>query len=153
MKKGVKRAWELEKNAVIFIDADCQHNPEYLPKFIEKLNESSLVFGYRELEDDVPWMRKTGNKIVGWIMDILFNIKRKDTLCGFWGFRKNIYKKIKWKSDRYEIETEVSSKVGRNKLPFSEIKVDTIYIDKYKGVTILDAMKILLKVPYWYFSR
>jgi len=153
MKTGLKIAWKLGGEAVIFVDADGQHNPKYLPKFIEKLNDYPIVFGYRELNKNSPWIRRNGNKFAGWLIGSLFNIKRKDLLCGFLGFRKEIYKKIKWKSCRYGIETEMATKVGRNKISFSEIKIDTIYIDKYKGVTIFDAFKILGKIPFWYFAK
>lgn len=153
MKTGMKIAWKLGGGEVIFIDADGQHNPRYLPKFIEKLKEYPIVFGYRELNKDSPWIRKSGNKFAGWLIGILFNINRKDLLCGFLGFKKDVYKKILWKSTRYGIETEMATKVGKNKIPFSEIKIDTIYIDKYKGVTIFDAFKILFKIPFWYFSK
>jgi len=153
MKTGLKMAWELGGDAVVFIDADGQHNPKYLPKFINALEKFPIVFGYRELNKKSPWIRRNGNKFAGWLIGSLFNIKRKDLLCGFLGFRKDIYKKITWKSNRYGIETEMATKVGKNKIPFLEVKIDTIYIDKYKGVTIFDALKILVKIPFWYFNK
>ncbi|MDD2482665.1 MAG: glycosyltransferase family 2 protein [Candidatus Shapirobacteria bacterium] len=153
MKTGLKMAWKLGGEAVIFVDADGQHNPKYLPKFIEELDKNPIVFGYRELDKKSPWIRRNGNRFAGWLIEILFNIKRKDLLCGFLGFRKEVYKKIIWKSTRYGIETEMAAKVGRSKIPFSEVKIDTIYIDKYKGVTIFDAFKILFKIPFWYVSK
>ena len=153
MKTGARIAWKLGAEAVIFVDADGQHNPKYLPNFIEELNRYPVVFGYRELNKKSPWIRRNGNKFAGSLIKILFNIKRRDLLCGFLGFRKEVYKQIKWKSNRYGIETEMATKVGRNKIPFSEVKIDTIYIDKYKGVTIFDAFKILGKIPFWYFER
>lgn len=153
MKTGMKAAWKLGSEAVVFIDADGQHNPKHLPKFVDALEKYPLVFGYRTLKEKSPWIRKTGNKFAGWLIRSLFGINRKDLLCGFLGFRKNIYKKIKWKSCRYGIETEMATKVGKNKILFYEIKIDTIYIDKYKGVTIFDAFRILWKIPFWYFER
>lgn len=153
MKTGLKIAWKLGGEAVIFVDADGQHDPKYLPKFIKELDKYPVVFGYRELNKKSPWIRRNGNKFAGWLIGILFNIKKKDLLCGFLGFRKEFYKKIIWKSCRYGIETEMATKIGRNKIPFSEIKIDTIYIDKYKGVTIFDAFKILFKIPFWYFAK
>lgn len=153
MKTGMKMAWKLGGEVVIFIDADGQHNPKYISKFVKELDKFPIVFGYRELNDNSPWIRRNGNKLAGWLIDLFFNIKRKDLLCGFLGFRKEVYKKIIWKSTRYGIETEMATKVGRSKIPFSEIKIDTIYIDKYKGVTLFDAFKILLKIPFWYFER
>jgi len=153
MKTGLKMAWKLGGEAVIFVDADGQHNPKYLPMFIKELGKYPVVFGYRELNKNSPWIRRNGNKFAGLLIEILFNIKKKDLLCGFLGFRKEVYKKIIWKSTRYGIETEMATKVGRNKITFSEIKIDTIYVDKYKGVTIFDAFKILYKIPFWYFSK
>jgi len=153
MKTGMKIAWKMGGEAVIFIDADGQHNPKYLPKFIEELEKYPIVFGYRPLDKKSPWIRRNGNKFAGWLIGVLFNVKRKDLLCGFLGFRKDVYKKINWKSNRYGIETEMATRVGKNKIPFSEVKIDTIYIDKYKGVTIFDAFKILVKIPFWYINK
>lgn len=153
MKTGAKIAWKMEADAVIFIDADGQHNPKYLPKFIEELNKFPIVFGYRELDKKSPWIRRNGNKFAGWLIGLLFNIKRKDLLCGYLGFKREVYKKIVWKSTRYGIETEMATKVGKNNIPFFEIKIDTIYIDKYKGVTVFDAIKILTKIPFWFFEK
>ena len=153
MKTGAKIAWKMGGEAVIFVDADGQHDPKYLPEFIKQLEKYPVVFGYRELNNKSPWIRRNGNRFAGWLISVLFNIKRKDLLCGFLGFKKEVYKQIKWKSCRYGIETEMAAKVGRNKIPFSEVKIDTIYIDKYKGVTIFDAFKILGKIPFWYFEK
>jgi len=153
MKTGMKIAWKLGGEAIIFMDADGQHNPKYLPKFISGLSENPIVFGYRQLNKNSPWIRRNGNKFAGWLVGLMFNIKKKDLLCGFLGFRKEIYKKIYWRSCRYGIETEMAIKVGKNRIAFSEVKIDTIYIDKYKGVTIIDALRILFDIPFWYFSK
>ncbi len=153
MKTGLKIAFKLGADAVVFMDGDGQHNPKYLPKFIEELRTYPIVFGYRLLNKEAPWLRRNGNLFTNWSMRIFFNLNRKDLLCGFLGFRKEIYQKIKWKSTRYGIETEMAIKVSRNKIPFSEVKIDTIYIDKYKGMTIFDAFKIIFKLPFWFFEK
>lgn len=153
MKTGASKAWRLGFEAVIFVDADGQHNPKHISKFAKQLEKYPLVFGYRNMNLKMPFVRKWGNIIALNMVRALFNIKRKDLLCGYLGFRKEVYKKIKWKSPRYGIETEMATKVGKNRLAFCEVKVDTIYIDKYKGVSILDAFKILTQIPLWYFSK
>lgn len=153
MKTGLKIAFKLGALGVVFMDGDGQHNPKYLPKFIEKLDKYPVVFGYRLLNRNAPWVRRNGNKLANWFMKTFFNIQRKDLLCGFLGFKKEIYKQIKWESTRYGIETEMAIKVAKNKIPFYEIKIDTIYIDKYKGMTFFDAFKIFHKVPFWFFEK
>jgi glycosyltransferase involved in cell wall biosynthesis len=153
MKTGVEMAWKYGFDAVIFVDADGQHNPKHLKIFEEKLHDFPIVFGYRELNKNMPLVRKWGNIAASRLIESIFNIKKKDLLSGYLGFRKEFYKKIEWSSSRYGIETEMATKVGKNKLPFTEVKIDTIYIDKYKGVTILDALKVLIQIPFWYFSK
>lgn len=153
MRTGVMMAWKLGADAVIFIDSDGQHNPKYLPKFEAGLVHHDMVFGYRRLGGDMPFVRKYGNIIAKKIISILFGVNRKEFLCGYLGFKRSVYKKIKWKSNRYGVETEIATKVGRNQLKFLEIEIDTIYIDKYKGVSLFDAMKILTQIPFWYFSK
>lgn len=153
MKTGVELAWELGGDRVVFIDSDGQHNPNLLSKFEKGLTQTDLVFGYRKLSGEMPFIRKWGNIFAKFLVKNLFNVKRKEFLCGFIGFKKNVYKKIKWNSPRYGVETEIATKVGRKNLSFQEIEIDTIYIDKYKGVNLIDAIKVLLKIPLWYFSN
>jgi hypothetical protein len=73
-------------------------------------------------------------------------------LCGFIAFTENAYQKIKWDSSRYGVETEIVARTGKNRLKYSEIPIATIYKDKYKGVTIFDAIGILFNIPRWLIS-
>ncbi|MFA6518500.1 MAG: glycosyltransferase family 2 protein [Candidatus Shapirobacteria bacterium] len=153
MKTGAKYAFIKGAQAVLFLDADGQHNPRYIPEFRKCLADYPVVFGYRELNKGMPLIRKLGNIFAAHLVNVLFGIKKKDLLCGYLGFRKEVYEIIKWNSTRYGIETEMATKVGKNKIAFKELKVDTIYIDKYKGVSLFDAMKILTQIPYWFFIK
>lgn len=153
MKTGVEYALKEKADAVIFIDADGQHNPANLSVFEKLLNKYDMVFGYRELSEKMPFIRRFGNKIAIFIIGFLFKINRKDLLCGYLGFKTKVYKKIAWDSTRYGVETEIAVNLSKNKIRFAETKIDTIYIDKYKGVTMFDAFKILVKIPFWYFTK
>lgn len=153
MKTGIKMAKKRKMEAVIFIDADGQHDPKHLPEFEKALESSDLVFGYRSMGIEMPMVRKWGNMFSINLIKALFKIRRADLLCGYFGFNLNIYPKLRWSSDRYGVETEIAAKAGKSRIDFKEVKVDTIYIDKYKGVTIFDAFKILLKLPWWYFEK
>jgi glycosyltransferase involved in cell wall biosynthesis len=153
MKTGVENAWSIGGEAVIFLDADGQHNPKHLARFEKYLMDYPIVFGYRSMDKGMPFVRKMGNIFAINLVRILFNIKKRDLLSGYLGFQMNVYKQLEWTSPRYGIETEMATKIGKNKLAFKEIRIDTIYIDKHKGVTMLDAVKILFQIPFWYFSK
>lgn len=153
VKTGVEKAWELGAEAVIVIDADGQHNPRHLVEFEKQILSHQIVFGYRDLDSKAPMVRRYGNIFASWLIGVVFNIRKRDLLSGFLAFRKEVYPLLYWYSSRYGLETEMAAKIGRNNLPFTEIKIDTIYKDKYKGVSILDAIKILLQIPIWFFEK
>ena len=152
MRKGLKMVKKSKADAVIFMDGDRQHNPKHLSKFIESVGKYEIVFGYRNLQENAPYVRKLGNKIVKYLFQKFFNIKRKDVLCGFMAIRSQVFNKINWESDDYGVEIEISAIVGKKRIPFKEILVDTLYLDIKKGVTITKAFFISLKIPYWYFK-
>lgn len=152
MKIGINMAKKTKADAVIFMDGDRQHNPRHLQEFIKSLDKYKLVFGYRQLTKDTPYFRKIGNKIVRYLLQMLFNIKRHDVLCGFMAMRKEVFDKIIWESNDYGVEIEISAIVGKKRISFKEILIDTLYLDIKKGVTLTKAFFISLKIPYWYFK-
>ena len=153
MKTGVETALESGAEAIILLDADGQHDPKHIPEFLKQLEQGSeIVFGSRNLSFGVPLVRYLGNKFGSVLISLIFGIYRSDMLCGFIAFTENAYKKIKWDSSRYGVETEIVARTGKNKLKYSEIPIATIYKDKYKGVTIFDAIGILFNIPRWLIS-
>jgi len=153
MKTGVETAFDLGAEAIILIDADGQHDPKHIPEFLKQLEQGTeIVFGSRNLSFGVPLIRYLGNKFGSVLVSLIFGIYRSDMLCGFIAFTENAYKKIKWDSSRYGVETEIVARTGKNRLKYSEIPIATIYKDKYKGVTIFDAIGILFNIPRWLIS-
>lgn len=156
LKTGAEYAFLQKKfTAAIFMDADGQHNPQEINKFIAKINQGyDLVLGSRRDTLNVPLVRLLGNKFSSVYLNLMFGIYISDTLCGFRGISRRAYFKVKWQSQRYGIEPEMIARLGRhqNQLRFIEVPIDTIYIDKYKGVTIVDALQILFNSLWWKLS-
>lgn len=150
MRYGAKLAWKLKADGIVFMDGDNQHNPKYLKSFFKLLRKNHhIVIGIRVLKTDVPLFRKFGNKLLINLVRILFGVYLEDLICGFRGFSKIGYKQILWTSNRYEVETEMITIMGRKKLAFQTLVVDTIYLEKYKGFSIKDGLKIVAKLPFW----
>jgi hypothetical protein len=101
----------------------------------------------------MPLVRFLGNKFASVLISLLFGIYVSDLICGFRAFTKNAYKKIKWESRGYGIETEMIIKTGKAGLRHCEVPVETVYYDRFKGVTILDAFSILFDVFKWRLAR
>ena len=147
---GCEYAFLNGAEAIIMMDSDGQHRPEDLPKFLKALNEGhKLIIGSRYLGMGMPLVRIIGNKFASFIICRFFGIYATDLICGFRAFTKDAYKKIKWESTGYGVETEMIARAGLSKIPLLEVPVQTVYIDKYKGVSFFDAYKILFWVLKW----
>ncbi len=151
-KTGVEAALRLGADLVVLLDADGQHDPKQIPEFVEKLGEGfEVVFGARQLDSKMPFVRFLGNRFATFLIALIFGVHRSDLLCGFMAFTSEAYQKIRWDSARYGLETEIVARVGKNKLKYTEVPIETVYIDKYKGATVLDALGVLLDIPRWVF--
>jgi glycosyltransferase involved in cell wall biosynthesis len=153
MKAGAKLAWKLGADGVIFMDGDNQHNPIHLKEFYKLFKKGAdIIIGVRINKANVPLYRKFGNTLLISTISILFGVKLIDIICGYRGFTKKGFKDVIWESNDYGVETEVITIIGKKKLKFESLVVDTIYLDKYKGFSIKDGLKILVKVPFWKFG-
>lgn len=154
MRKGARYAFQRGAKAVIFMDGDNQHNPQHIENFISHLDKNAdVIVGVRLLKVRIPFFRKLGNEIMIWLMNIFFGIKLHDMMCGFRALSKKGFHEIEWESNGYEVEIEMLTILGRKRIPFKTVVVDTIYHDDYKGFSILDGMRLILQLPYLFVKR
>lgn len=151
LKTGCDYAFKhLKATTVILMDSDNQHNPEELKNFIKYIKQGfDVVLGVRVHTGTMPLVRFLGNKLSSVLINVLFGTYFSDIPSGYKAITKKAYNKINWSSSGYEVETEIVVKIARNKLSFKEIPISTIYHDTDKGFTLLDALRILLKLPQW----
>lgn len=151
LKTGCEAAIKLGADVIVLMDADGQHNPEDITRFVDKLHKENLdvVFGTRQLGKNMPIMMMLGNKFLSLTTYLLFGIYIADTQSGFRAFRASAYPKIKWNSTRYSVETEMIVKAAKNGLKFNQINIQTIYHDRYKGTTIFDGLRIFFNMLIW----
>lgn len=145
LKTGCQAAFDLGAKAVVIMDSDGQHKPSDIPKFIEALKKCEVVFGRRDFRG-TPLVRLVGNKLISFLVKLFFGIKVKDILCGFKAFTKKAYKKIKWNSLGYSVETEIAAMAGKRRLKYCEVEVATVYYDKFKGLTVTGGIEILVDI-------
>lgn len=155
LKTGVEYAIKQGADRFILMDSDLQHDPKHLPEIIDKLNQGyDIVFTRRDFGLQTPLVRFLGNKFSSIYMRLVFGIYIADIPCGFRAFNKKAYQLIKWQSSRYGVETEMIARLGKHqdKLKHTAIPIKATYIDKYKGFTPMEAVKILLSSIWWKFS-
>jgi len=153
LKTGCDFAIKNGAESIIVIDADAQHNPKDIPKFIKNLKDVDIIFGYRKLNKAMPLVLQFGNWSINKVIKFLYNIKLKDSQCGYRAFTAKTYKKIRWQATDYSMESEMIANTGKYKLKYKEVPIETIYGDKYKGTTIIDGIKIVYNLFWWRLSK
>jgi glycosyltransferase involved in cell wall biosynthesis len=88
-----------EYDYIVFLDADGQHDPSEIPKFIETANRKKLdvVVGSRILGsnyEEAPFTRKAFLPVYSNIISKLTGYKMTDSMCGFRAFNVSALKKV-----------------------------------------------------------
>src|SRR3989344_769979 len=149
LKTGCDYAIEHGADILIVLDADGQHDPAEIPLFLKALKGNDIVIGARKFNQSMPKILLVGNWLINRVTEMLYNVRIKDSLCGYRAFTKYAYLKIRWNVSDYSMESEMVANVGRHKLKYKQVEIATIYSDKYKGTTVFDGFKIVLDLLYW----
>lgn len=151
LKTGCDYAFKkMGAEAVIIMDGDDQHAVSDLRLFKRELGRGAqVILGVRQMDAKMPLMRILGNKGMSILINLLFGRYIADIPSGFKAFTKSAYKQISWHSPGYEVETEIAVRIAKSKLKYAEVPISTVYHDKDYGFNLLDAGRILLKLPYW----
>ncbi len=152
LKTGCDFAFEKGAEYIVALDADAQHNPDDIPRFVEKLKKYDIVFSYRKASSQMPFVLRFGNWLISGIVSLLYGVRLNDTQSGFRAFSSLAYNKIRWNALDYSMESEIISRAGKQRLKYVQIPIQTIYSDKYKGTTIIDGVKIVLNMFWWKFG-
>ncbi|HLC50260.1 MAG TPA: glycosyltransferase family 2 protein [Candidatus Nanoarchaeia archaeon] len=149
LKTGCDFAIKKGAKFLVVLDADAQHNPDNIPRFLDKLEKYSIIFSYRKLSGKMPFILRFGNLFISKVVRLLYGIQLNDTQCGFRAFTSDAYKKVRWNSSDYSMESEMIARAGKQNLKYVQIPIETIYSDRYKGTTIVDGMKIVMNMIWW----
>lgn len=123
-----------ETEYAITIDGDGQHTPKDTARLAEALmqRENDIVFGCRDFDSpNVPTHNRLGNIITAGVFKIFFGMNISDAQTGLRGFPRKYLLPLAndVEGTRYEYESNVLIYISENKIPFSEIKIETVYID------------------------
>jgi len=151
LKTGCDYAIKAGAKKIVVIDSDGQHDPKEFPKFVKKLDHAEIVFGIRSFNSKMPFVLKMGNRFINSVTKMLYGIQIKDTQCGYRAFTAGAYRKIRWKSSDYSMESEMIANVGKKQLKYDVVDIETIYSDIYKGTTVFDGLKIVANMILWKF--
>ena len=130
LQTGFDHCLKLGYDAVITMDADLQHRPEDIPRFIERhrLMRCNIIIGSRLHQlKGMPIHRILSNTITTFLVRARTGVDVADSQSGFRFISIDVVKSIRIDSTGYEAETELLIKAARKGFTVDAIPIDTIY--------------------------
>jgi glycosyltransferase involved in cell wall biosynthesis len=149
LRTGCEHALARGATAVVLMDGDGQHEPRDIPRLLRALDEVDIAFGARDFGWKVPWVRLLGNRVINAWTNALFGLDLHDIWCGYRAFRAEAFPALAWTASDYAADVEMAVRAGRARLRHCEVPIGAIYHDAYKGVTVLDGLRLLVRLCAW----
>ena len=128
--KGFDYALSKGYDAVITMDGDGQHHPEDIPYFLRlaEYSDSGIFIGNRmQKVKTMPRVRLLTNQFMSWLISGIAKQKIPDTQCGFRLIKKEVLQKLRLRTSKYEIESEILLKTARLGFKIESIPIKVIY--------------------------
>src|SRR5262250_201976 len=98
---------------VISMDGDLQHDPEEIPRFLEKIEEGyDLVSGWRVARTDHWLMRQFPSRVANWMMARLSGVDLHDFGTTFKAYRREILQEIQLYGELHRFIPALASSTG-----------------------------------------
>lgn len=150
---GLRIAKKNKADCAVTIDADGQHDPKYIPQFVDKVinKKFDVVVGSRlvaKTNNGMPLSRMFVNRVANIITWFITGFWTTDSQSGFRAFSKKAIGKINLTTQRMEVSSEVFKEIRKNNLKYCEIPIKSIYTNYSlkKGQSILNAPNVFFKL-------
>ncbi|MBN1269496.1 MAG: glycosyltransferase family 2 protein [Kiritimatiellae bacterium] len=130
LSTGFQKAREEGCEAVITLDADGQHDPAEIPKFIEAYERTGIpvLVGNRMADvAGMPLVRKLTNRYMSWMLSRLMNQYVPDTQCGYRLYRLDIIPFVSAEAERFAAESEILIHIAERNIRIDSVRIRTIY--------------------------
>lgn len=111
---ALKAGFDFARGEVIIsMDGDLQHDPEEIPKFLEKIEEGyDLVSGWRYARKDHWLMRQIPSRAANWLMAKLSGVDLHDFGTTFKAYRREILQEIQLYGELHRFIPALASTTG-----------------------------------------
>ena len=164
---GLNKAKECGFDYCITLDADGQHYPSEIPKFIEAIgkNPGSLIIGARNLNaENMPGKNTFANKFSNFWFKVETWQTLHDTQSGFRLYPLKEIEKIKLFTGMYEFELEIIVKAAWRGIKVMNIPINVYYppagervshfkpLRDFTRISLLNTFLVLVAL-LWYYPK
>lgn len=147
LRRGFEYALAEGYDAVVTLDADGQHPPELIPRFLKKLKAGAdLVYGNRLGNlAGMPAARVFSNRVTTRLVSLLAGSKVQDSQCGMRAIRRWVLERAVTTADRFAAESEQLIRAGRAGADLAPAPIPTVYLEDSdsKMNVVLDTLRFV----------
>lgn len=143
IQSAARHASALGMTHIITIDADGQHDPEELPRFINAIAEypSTLLMGARAFPKvHVPFSSRFGRAFSNFWFTVQTGQRLADTQCGYRAYPLSLFRILTFTENRYSFEVEVTVRAVWAGFAVRDIPVSVHYPSKDERISHFKAI-------------
>jgi len=132
LKTGFAYALANGFDAVITLDADGQHLPHEIPKFLDcraKTNADLIIGGRAHLFDKMLPRRRMANRFSAWSIAKASKTGISDSQSGFRLYSANLLRNVTLRTDGFDMESEVIVRAGCGGFKVTTTPIDLGFVD------------------------
>jgi dolichol-phosphate mannosyltransferase len=137
-----------ESKLLLTMDADLSHDPDYIPRFIERAEQADVVVGSRYVEGGgiIGWglYRRMVSKLAKSLARIAVGAGVSDMTSGYRAYRKEVFGKVdteEIKSSGYAFQLEIINEIREKGFKIDEVPI--IFTDRRRGRSKLGLRDII----------
>jgi glycosyltransferase involved in cell wall biosynthesis len=138
IKTGLRHWLDRQSDFVIILDADGQHRPEEIERFVAAAESAAgpkLVVGNR-MNDmrSMPLLRRIVNRYMSRKISRVCGQRIPDTQCGFRMVHRELIPDLLDGAERFEYETEMLIVASRKGFRIESVPISTVYSDEVSSI-------------------
>jgi glycosyltransferase involved in cell wall biosynthesis len=138
IKTGLRYWLERGSEYVVLLDADGQHLPEEISRFIDSATSESdakIFIGSRMNDTStMPLVRRIVNRYMSSEISRVCGQRIPDTQCGFRMLHRDIIPEVLSGASRFEYETEMLIITSRKGHRVASVPITTVYSDEVSSI-------------------
>ncbi len=142
---------------LVTLDADGQHDPDDLPRFLEAYARTGipvLVGNRMAAPGAMPRVRRWTNRAMSWFLSRAMGQYVPDSQCGFRLYRCDVLPFVATRAARYAAESEILLHIAERGIRMDSVPVSAIYRDERSKINpFRDTLRFFLMLHRYYRTR